>query len=81
LVSISLAEWLQKTDSGQPSRGGDMKHLQALLTFLLLILSKRYQQKWHRASEQLTENTGTIEASMRRIDAMENGGKPRIKVL
>jgi hypothetical protein len=58
-----------------------MKYLQTLLAMVLLSLSKRYRQEWQRTADRLDDQNDAVEASFRRIDAMENGGKPRIRVL
>lgn len=58
-----------------------MKYLQAILIVALLALSKRYREKWRKTVVHLADSGDAIDASMRRIEAQNNGGKPRIKVL
>jgi hypothetical protein len=53
-----------------------MKHLQALLVLVLLAVSKRYQQQWRSTIDRVDTTLDAIEASQRRIEAMENGGSP-----
>lgn len=58
-----------------------MKHLQAILTLALLALSKRYRQRWHRTIDRIDSSLDAVEASQRRIDALENGGRPNVRVI
>lgn len=58
-----------------------MKYIQALAIMVLLIVSKRYRQKWHRTGDHVAESMDAIEASFRRIDALENGGRPRMRLM
>jgi hypothetical protein len=58
-----------------------MKYLQAVIIFLLLIISKRYRKNWRETCDELAEINIEVEASLRRIDAKENGGKPKLQVL
>lgn len=58
-----------------------MKHIQAFLVLALLIASKRYRQKWVRATQRLSEAHDATEASSKRLDALHNGGKPNIHLL
>ena len=58
-----------------------MKLIQALAVMVLLILSKRFREKWRRTADRLDDTNDAIAASSRRIDAMENGGKPKMRVL
>lgn len=58
-----------------------MKHLQALLVLLRLAARNPYRQRWRRTIDRVDTALDSIEASQRRIEAMENGGKPRVRVL
>jgi len=58
-----------------------MKHLQAVLVLALLIASKRYRKRWQRTIDQVDASLDAIAASRRRIDAMENGGLPKVRVV
>lgn len=58
-----------------------MKYLQALLLLALLTVSKRYRQKWTLATDRLSEANDATDASLRRLDALDNGGKPKIHLL
>ena len=58
-----------------------MKHLQAVLVLALLIASKRYRQRWQHTIDQVDASLDAIAASRRRIDAMENGGPPKGRVV
>lgn len=54
-----------------------MKHLQAVLILALLVASKRYRQRW----ELTVDRVDAIAASRRRIEAMENDGRPKVRVV
>jgi hypothetical protein len=58
-----------------------MKYIQALLILLLLITSKRYRAKWRDATEELSKTNDAVTASLLRISALDNDGKPRLQVL
>jgi len=58
-----------------------MKYIQALAIMALLIASKRYRQKWRRTADRVAESMNAVEASFRRIDALENGGRPRMRLM
>lgn len=58
-----------------------MKHLQALLVLVLLAVSKRYRQNWRSTIDRVGTTLDAVEASKRRIEALENSGRPRLKVL
>lgn len=58
-----------------------MKHLQAVLVLALLIASKRYRQRWQHTIDQVDASLDATVASRRRIDAMENGGRPKVRVV
>ncbi|MFO7543560.1 MAG: hypothetical protein R6W97_12250 [Thiobacillus sp.] len=47
----------------------------------LLIASKRYRQRWQHTIDQVDASLDAIAASRRRIDAMENGGPPKVRVV
>lgn len=58
-----------------------MKHLRALLNLVFLTASQRYRQRWHRTIDRVDTALEDIEASNRRIAALENGGKPKVRVV
>lgn len=58
-----------------------MKHLQVGLAFALLMLSSSYRQRWQRTIEQVDDALDAVNASNRRIEALENGGKPKIRAV
>lgn len=58
-----------------------MKFVQAFLILTLLLVSSQYRKKWRQAIERLSEANDFVEASLRRLDARHNGGRPRIRVL
>lgn len=58
-----------------------MKYIQALAILILLITSKRYREKWDRALDAISDTTDSVEASLRRMDARNNGGKPDLRLL
>lgn len=59
-----------------------MKHsLQAVLIFALLMLSKGYRRRWGKTMDQVDAALDSVDASMRRIEALENGGRPKIRVV
>jgi len=58
-----------------------MKYIQAALIVILLITNKRFREKWRQAADRLTEANDEVEASLRRLSAVKNGGKPRIHLL
>ena len=58
-----------------------VKHLQAGLAIALLMLSRSYRQRWQRTLEQVNAALDAVDASNRRIEALENGGKPKIRAV
>ena len=58
-----------------------MRHIQALLLLILLITSKRYREKWRQTTDRLSDANDGAEASFRRLNAMHNGGKPKMRLL
>lgn len=58
-----------------------MKHLQAVLVLALLIASQRYRKRWQHTIDQVDASLDAIAASRRRIDVMENGGRPKARVV
>lgn len=58
-----------------------MKYIQALLTLVLLTSSQRYRLRWQRTIDRVDTALDAIEASKRRIAALENGGKPKVRVV
>jgi hypothetical protein len=51
------------------------------LCVLILGASKRYRQQWQQTIDRVEQTNDSVAASMRRIEVMENGGKPRLRVL
>lgn len=58
-----------------------MKYLQALLALVVLTASKRHRQHWSQSADRVDTALDAIEASKRRIAALENGGKPKVRVV
>lgn len=58
-----------------------MKYFYAITLLVLLLVSRRFREKRKRSLERLAEENDAIEASVRRLDAQENGGKPRMRLL
>ena len=58
-----------------------IKYIGAFVVLMLLMTSKRYREKWRETCSKFAEANDVVEASLRRIDAMHNGGKPKIRVL
>jgi len=58
-----------------------LRYFQGLLIITLLIVSKRYREKWRAAVNLLSETCAELEARQRRKSATENGGKPKLTVL
>jgi len=58
-----------------------MRHVKALLIFALLVASKRYRQRWSRTIERIDTELDAVGASQRRIQAMEHGGRPPVRLL
>jgi len=58
-----------------------LRYFQGLLIIMLLIVSKRYREKWRAATNRLSETCDEIEAGQRRKTAIQNGGKPKLTVL
>jgi hypothetical protein len=46
------------------------------LCVLILGASKRYRQQWQQTIDRVEQTNDSVAASMRRIEVMENGGKP-----
>lgn len=57
-----------------------MKYIQAIIILTLLVASNRYRKKWRAACDKLSDANDEVEASLRRIDALNNGGKPNLRV-
>lgn len=55
--------------------------IHAMLLLIKLITSKRYREKWRQSMMRTSEANDEIEASLHRLEALENGGKPRIQLL
>lgn len=58
-----------------------MKQLQAILALLILTASKRHRQRWSQSADRVDTALDAIEASKRRIAAIENGGRPKVRVV
>ena len=58
-----------------------MKYIKALATLILLITSKLYREKWQRATDAVSDANDSVEASLHRMDARSNGGKPDLRLL
>lgn len=56
-----------------------MKWLQGAIVLLLLIVSRRYRAGWEKAAGTLSDAVDEVEASQRRGDAADNGGKPMLR--
>jgi len=55
--------------------------IHAMLPLIKLMTSKRYRKEWRQSMMRMSEADVVIEASMRRLEARENGGKPRFRLL
>ena len=51
-----------------------MKFIRAVLILILLIMSRRYLNRWRLTTSRLSESTDAVKASLQRLDAMDNGG-------
>lgn len=58
-----------------------MKYFKAMLILILLITSGRYRQKWRQSTIRLSEANDAVEASLRRLETRDNGGKPKMQML
>lgn len=58
-----------------------MKYIKALAILMLLITSKRYREKWRLATDAISVTNDAVEASLLRIGARKNGGKPNLRLL
>lgn len=58
-----------------------MKYIQALLLLILLVTNRRFRDKWREATHRLSEANDAVGASLRRMDALKNGDKPRVRLL
>lgn len=56
-----------------------MKYLHAVLTLLLLIVSKRFRVRWQELIDRLDETNKAGDAVLLRIDALRNGGRPHLR--
>ena len=75
-----LRQRLHDLSGKSPGRGrGAMKHLRALLMFILLATSRRYRRRWRRTMGRIDAVNDEVERSMRRIEAMEQGGSPEVR--
>lgn len=58
-----------------------MKYIKAVLILILLTTSRRYRNRWRQTTSRLSVSTEEIEAGLNRLDAMDNGGKPKMQLL
>lgn len=58
-----------------------MRLLQGLIILGRLILSASYRQQMREAADRLSTVNDEVEASLRRLDALRNGGKPKLRAL
>lgn len=58
-----------------------MKYIKAVLILILLIASRRYREQWRQSTNQLSDANDAAEASLHRLDALGNGGKPKMQLL
>lgn len=58
-----------------------VRHLQAGLAIALLMVSRSYRQRWQRTIEQVDAALDAVDTSNRRIEALENGGKPKLRAV
>ena len=58
-----------------------MKYIKAVLSLILLITSGRYREQWRQSMIRLSESTDAVEASLRRLDALDTSGKPKMHLL
>jgi hypothetical protein len=66
---------------GTSDRPMKLLRLRALLTLVLLTASKRHRQRWKQTVDRVDVELEAIQASQRRIEAMENGGRPKVRVV
>lgn len=58
-----------------------LKCVQGLLMLTLLMVSRRYRQRWHEAADLLSEACDYVEASNRRMSAGRNGGRAGLRLV
>jgi hypothetical protein len=58
-----------------------LKYLQGLLMLTLLIVSRRYRDRWEAACDQMADACDFVDASERRMSADRNGGKPELRLV
>lgn len=58
-----------------------MKYLQGLIMLALLITSASYRKRMREATIRLSDANNEVEASLRRLDVLDNGGKPKIRMV
>lgn len=56
-----------------------MKWLSSTFVLFLLVVSRRYRASWESAAGTVSEALDDVDASQRRGDAADNGGKPRLR--
>lgn len=82
-IAAPYMTWLPTTQTGRLNQQGGviLRYLKGLLIITLLIVSKRYREKWRAARDQLSETCDALEADQRRRTALKNGGRPKLTVL
>jgi hypothetical protein len=58
-----------------------MKYIKAVLILIRLIASRGHREQWRQSTNRLSDANDEIEAGLHRLDAMENGGKPKMRLL
>ena len=58
-----------------------MRYIKAVLILILLIASRRYREQWRQSTNQLSDTNDVAEASLHRLDALDNSGKPKMQLL
>lgn len=56
-----------------------MKWLQGAIGLLLLVASRDHRLRWNKAAVAASDALDDIEASQRRCNAADNGGKPLLR--
>lgn len=67
----------------EPSQTGNqvMRVLQGLIILFLMLVSSNYRRQMREAADRLSEANDEVEASLHRLDALRNGGRPKLRVL
>lgn len=58
-----------------------IRFLRGFLVLALLLASPRYRRRMREAADLLSEANDVVTASLRRLDAIKNEGKPKLRVL